>query len=52
MCVTLEYECQRREDIRLSRTEWSEIQTEKAIIYLSQVKYWNKDIGLYVQLVA
>lgn len=36
----------------VSRQKWSEIQTEKAIIYLSQVKYWNKDIGLYVQLVA
>ena len=36
----------------VSREKWSEIQTEKAIIYLSQVKYWNKDIGLYVQLVA
>ena len=36
----------------VSREKWSEIQTEKSIIYLSQVKYWNKDIGLYVQLVA
>ena len=36
----------------VSRQKRSEIQTEKAIIYLSQVKYWNKDIGLYVQLVA
>ena len=36
----------------VSREKWSEIQTEKSIIYLSQIKYWNKDIGLYVQLVA
>mgnify|MGYP000832306205 FL=1 len=36
----------------VSREKWSKIETEKTIHYLEDYRYWNRDIGLYVQLVA
>lgn len=36
----------------VSREKWSEIQTESYVHYLTDVRYWNRNIELYVQLVA
>ena len=36
----------------VSREKWYKIGTEKTIHYLEDYRYWNRDIGLYVQLVA
>lgn len=36
----------------VSQDEWYKIGTEKTIHYLEDYRYWNRDIGLYVQLVA
>lgn len=41
-----------RGDLRLYRKESTEIQTESNVIYLADVRYWNRDIELYVQFVA
>lgn len=38
--------------IRTAGKKWSKIETEKTIHYLEDYRYWNRDIGLYVQLVA
>ena len=35
-----------------SGPQWYKIGTEKTIHYLEDYRYWNRDIGLYVQLVA
>nr|DAM74466.1 MAG TPA: integrase [Caudoviricetes sp.] len=36
----------------VSREKSTEIQTESNVIYLADVRYWNRDIELYVQFVA
>lgn len=38
--------------LRLTGCKWGKIGTEKTIHYLEDYRYWNRDIGLYVQLVA
>ena len=36
----------------LEQRKSTEIQTESNVIYLADVRYWNRDIELYVQFVA
>ena len=36
----------------VSKEKWYKIGTEKIIHYIEDYRYWNRDIGLYVQLVA
>lgn len=36
----------------VSREKSTKIQTESAIIYLADVRYWHRDIRLYVQFIA
>lgn len=46
------YACETRRNLRIYRQKWYKIGTEKTIHYLEDYRYWNRDIGLYVQLVA
>lgn len=36
----------------VSKEKSTKIQTESNIIYLADVRYWNRKIGLYIQFVA